>query len=671
MPPPAPRFCLAPAVRGPPAPPTAPAPLGRRAAGPPIPYSPHSEWDWQALLARPPNPAPDVAEVARRLGRRLWGVLYPYQRDALCFIVRCGGACLLSMDMGTGKTLVSICAVLIQGQAKGQAPFDPRPLLSLPWDAPGAPPPPLTLVLSPSSVVGKWREDLVKWLECDPRRIAIRHQKQVPKMEPADDRPWFVITTYETLRSHKAWFEAQKFQAVIADECQKLRNEKSQLTRAVGPIVRGCATRLLLSGEPMNVPSNLPALLHLLCPSLLPLANAHSFRARYCRHSVRYDKLGNYHFSFPGSKREEELHALLCKLVMFRLSAAQAAESMGGDRRGAASAPAGAAPPLCPEVAHRRILWVTLDPKKATLHEGQVLEYKQVCQELKDRDASWAADRRASGRVGVEVAEDRDLDDDGGTSKKKAMFLEFRRTTAVDKIEACRPWLLAEFIRVRAAGQKVIVFGEHRVVLDRVVGLVMEAQAHGGGAADEGPGRDAVKRARARVWGRRLWGTLPRSETAEGLGPLLLAAGRDQPRGEQKARFAREGGGAGALPFIRIDGAASQRARTELVRQFQHDAACWAAVVSIGAGGCGIELTSGSELLFVELPWSADLIHQGEARAVRIGQTKSVQSTFLVCKDTVEMDVLQIVKRKLGAIAKCMNNQKQSNFTWVEETLEV
>ena len=84
-------------------------------------------------------------------------------------------------------------------------------------------------------------------------------------------------------------------------------------------------------------------------------------------------------------------------------------------------------------------------------------------------------------------------------------------------------------------------------------------------------------------------------------------------------------------PADRIDGAATTASREKSIRRFRSDARCRVVLVSVTAGGVGIDLSAASDAVFVEsvgLP--ASWIRQAEDRLHRRGQRSAVQIFYLL-----------------------------------------
>ncbi|EIM95284.1 DEAD/DEAH box helicase [Paraburkholderia hospita] len=86
--------------------------------------------------------------------------------------------------------------------------------------------------------------------------------------------------------------------------------------------------------------------------------------------------------------------------------------------------------------------------------------------------------------------------------------------------------------------------------------------------------------------------------------------------------------------------------RRELVRQFQEDESTPFFVLSLKAGGSGLNLTSASHVIHFDRWWNPAVENQATDRAFRIGQRKNVLVHKFVCQGTVEDRIDQLIESK-------------------------
>ncbi|MGF6547099.1 DEAD/DEAH box helicase [Paraburkholderia youngii] len=89
--------------------------------------------------------------------------------------------------------------------------------------------------------------------------------------------------------------------------------------------------------------------------------------------------------------------------------------------------------------------------------------------------------------------------------------------------------------------------------------------------------------------------------------------------------------------------------RRELVRQFQEDESVPFFVLSLKAGGAGLNLTAASHVIHFDRWWNPAVENQATDRAFRIGQRRNVLVHKFVCRGTVEdrIDLLIETKQQL------------------------
>jgi SNF2 family DNA or RNA helicase len=99
------------------------------------------------------------------------------------------------------------------------------------------------------------------------------------------------------------------------------------------------------------------------------------------------------------------------------------------------------------------------------------------------------------------------------------------------------------------------------------------------------------------------------------------------------------------VPFLH--GGVPQSARDEMVRRFQDDMrAPPIFVLSVKAGGTGLNLTAANHVFHYDRWWNPAVEDQATDRAYRIGQRRTVQVHKLLCAGTVEEKIDELLERK-------------------------
>lgn len=110
------------------------------------------------------------------------------------------------------------------------------------------------------------------------------------------------------------------------------------------------------------------------------------------------------------------------------------------------------------------------------------------------------------------------------------------------------------------------------------------------------------------------------------------------------------------IVFERIDGSTTRRA--ERVRRFHQDPECRVFLISLKAGGVGLNLTAASYVFLLDPWWNPAVEMQAIDRAHRIGQKRVVNAYRLVCRDTVEERVLELQSRKKALCEAILGNER-------------
>jgi len=101
---------------------------------------------------------------------------------------------------------------------------------------------------------------------------------------------------------------------------------------------------------------------------------------------------------------------------------------------------------------------------------------------------------------------------------------------------------------------------------------------------------------------------------------------------------------ADGVTYEYLDGAT--RDRQARVERFQNDPDCPLFLVSLKAGGLGLNLTAAEYVFLLDPWWNPAVEAQAVDRAHRIGQTRQVFAYRLIARDTVEEKVLELQKGK-------------------------
>ncbi len=124
------------------------------------------------------------------------------------------------------------------------------------------------------------------------------------------------------------------------------------------------------------------------------------------------------------------------------------------------------------------------------------------------------------------------------------------------------------------------------------------------------------------------------------------------------------------IRFEYLDG--SSKNRLDIVKSFNQDATISVFLVSLKAGGTGLNLTGADTVIHYDMWWNPAVEDQATDRVYRMGQKKHVSTYKLITVDTIEEKILQLQNRKKGLVKNVIacDEEAISKLTW-EEVLEL
>lgn len=121
------------------------------------------------------------------------------------------------------------------------------------------------------------------------------------------------------------------------------------------------------------------------------------------------------------------------------------------------------------------------------------------------------------------------------------------------------------------------------------------------------------------------------------------------------------------IPFIRLDG--QTRDRQGMVDAFQSDDGPPVMLISLKAGGTGLNLTAADHVFLVDPWWNPAVEDQAADRTHRIGQDKPVLVYRLVAEDTVEERIIALQQRKRALAEAALGGADQAAAITREDLL--
>jgi superfamily II DNA or RNA helicase len=408
--------------------------------------------------------------------------------DWLCFLREAGLGGLLADDMGLGKTIQALCAL-----------------------------PARSLVVAPTSLLHNWIDEMERF------RPGLRWNLYHGPKRLLDEDADVVLTSYAILRLDADLLGDIRWDAVVLDEAQTIKNPNSQVAQAAFGL--NADFRMALTGTPVeNRLEELWSQLHFLNRGLL--GGLRDFQERYARPIADGD-------TDAADRLRERIHPF----VLRRLKRDVAPEL----------------PPRTEVVVHCELS----EEERAVYDAVRAATVAQVVEQLRSGQSGGVmAALEALLRLRQAACHSALVPGQTATGSTKIDVLVQRLEQAVED------------------GHRALVFSQWTGLLDLI-------EPHLGGSA---------------------------------------------------------------IDFERLDG--STRDRAGVVRRFQHDEGPPVMLVSLKAGGTGLNLTAADHVFLMDPWWNPAVEDQAADRVHRIGQTRPVVVHRIVSLDTVEEGILALHTRK-------------------------
>jgi non-specific serine/threonine protein kinase len=447
--------------------------------------------------------------------------LRPYQLSGfqwLNYLNEVGWGGILADDMGLGKTVQALSMLSHYDKENGH--------LS-------------ALVVCPTTLIYNWQNEITKFTPN--LTFQIHHGSgRVKKLEKLSDIN-VTITTYGTLRSDIQMFAKKRFDYVILDESQAIKNPFSKITRAAGLL--NAKNRICMSGTPLqNNTFDIFAQMNFLNPGLL--GSVEFFRNEF---STPIDKFGE-------QEQKEHLKKLLYPFIL-RRTKEQVAKDL-------------------PEKTET-ILFCEMEKKQREIYEAHRHAYRAKI--------LGTIDEQGVGKSQLTILQ--------GLMKLRQIC----DSPAILKEEEKYP---NESIKLEELTREITEnIGEHKALI-----------------------------------------------FSQFLGMLALI----------KEKLIENN-----IPFEYFDGSTPSHERERAIQNFQNNNECRVFLISLKAGGVGLNLTAADYVYIVDPWWNPAVEQQAIDRTHRIGQTKNIFAYRMICKDTIEDKILQLQDRK-RILAKELISDDQS-----------
>jgi len=551
---------------------------------------------WVAEVFGPVDSSERLAQATQPV--RFQGSLRPYQLAGLswlAFLDRFGlGACLAD-DMGLGKTIQLIALLQLERErlAEGER-IGP------------------TLIVAPMSVLGNWHRELTRF---GPELVVHLHhgldRPQTEEFARVAGRSDVVVTTYALVTRDRDTLALVDWRRVALDEAQHIKNPPTKQTAAIRSLQ--ARHRVALTGTPVeNRLSELWSIMEFCAPGYL--GSAADFQRRFAVPIERH----------RDRDRAERLKSLVRPFILRRLKT---------DPKVITDLPS-----LVESRQH-----VPLTAEQASLYDAVVDDM------LKRVDRAEGIRRR--GLVLSALVKLKQI------CNHPAHYLR-EGIAAVDDDES------RELAAETAAGADTTVGTPGGESADGTASapIVAHTNGHtnsnGNGEGDENG--DAASSGRLPAKGR---GSQPLSARSGKSTRLIQMLEELLSAGDRALIFTQyRQMGHLLVSMIRreldveslfLHGGTPQNRRDQLVDRFQSgDPACPIFILSLKAGGVGLNLTAANHVFHYDRWWNPAVENQATDRAFRIGQMRSVNVHKMISSGSLEERIDQMIEQKTELAAQ-------------------
>ena len=116
-------------------------------------------------------------------------------------------------------------------------------------------------------------------------------------------------------------------------------------------------------------------------------------------------------------------------------------------------------------------------------------------------------------------------------------------------------------------------------------------------------------------------------------------------------------------PGLTLHGGTPLKQRKEMVQRFQEDESVSFFVLSLKAGGSGLNLTAASHVIHFDRWWNPSVENQATDRAFRIGQKRNVMVHKFICRGTVEARIDDLIESKRQLAQDLLEGGQELNLT--------
>lgn len=122
--------------------------------------------------------------------------------------------------------------------------------------------------------------------------------------------------------------------------------------------------------------------------------------------------------------------------------------------------------------------------------------------------------------------------------------------------------------------------------------------------------------------------------------------------------------------YLYLDGSVPVKQREKLVQEFQ-EGDCPFFLISLKAGGLGLNLTGANYIIHLDPWWNPAIEQQATDRAYRIGQTQKVTAYHLISSHTIEEKIIRLHENKRNLADALLEGTDMSHKLTAQELMEI
>ena len=116
------------------------------------------------------------------------------------------------------------------------------------------------------------------------------------------------------------------------------------------------------------------------------------------------------------------------------------------------------------------------------------------------------------------------------------------------------------------------------------------------------------------------------------------------------------------IKYYYLDGSTKAEERVRLCEKFNNSLDVKIFLISLKAGGTGLNLTSAERVIHFDPWWNPAVENQATDRAHRIGQKNEVEVIKIISKDTIEENMMKLKEEKNRIISSVLSEDNPQDF---------